>query len=240
MLQKTVTSCTLDSTFNNLVYLPLKECYKRGAEFIYFDEDLQILVSDKESTVYINTKDLDTFINKGVDINYANYEFVNVYDKNIGQYIKTKYQFDVELEELYVFEYIKDTKVQVLDTDFRVLDLTYIDIIEEHYDCVSHDEILNDLKSGHIFGLFKEEKLVGFIGIHPDYTMGMLRIFKEYQRRGYAYELEGNLINYLIDNGLKAFCHVHTHNEASINLQLKLGMVKADTKQYWLYKYEKN
>lgn len=240
MLQKMVTSCTLDSTFNNSVYLPLKECFKRGAKFVYFDEDLQILVSDEESTIYINAKDLDTFINKGVDLNYADYEFINVYDPLIGKYIKDKYHFDVDLEELYVFEYTKDVKVDVSEVDFKVLDLSYIDIIEDHYDCVSHNEIKSDLINRHIFGLFKDDELVGFIGIHPDNTMGMLRVFKEYQRHGYAYELEGNLINYLLDNGQKAFCHVHTYNIASINLQLKLGMVKSDAKQYWLYKYEKN
>lgn len=75
---------------------------------------------------------------------------------------------------------------------------------------------------------------VGFIGIHPEGSMGMLHVFEEYRRRGYAEEIEKFLINHYISRGEIPYGHVMIGNEASLALQEKLGMETAQEFVYWL------
>ena len=75
---------------------------------------------------------------------------------------------------------------------------------------------------------------VGFIGIHPEGSMGMLHVFERYRRRGYAEEIEKFLINHYIARGEIPYGHVMMGNEASLALQEKLGMETAKQFVYWL------
>ena len=74
---------------------------------------------------------------------------------------------------------------------------------------------------------------VGFIGRHPEGSMGLLLIFPEYRRNGYAYLLEGHLIEEILKEGRLPYAHIVEDNEKSIALQKKLGFSFADEKIIW-------
>lgn len=75
---------------------------------------------------------------------------------------------------------------------------------------------------------------VGFIGIHPEGSMGMLHVFEGYRRRGYAEEIEKFLINLYLERGEIPYGHVMIGNDASMALQEKLGLKAANEFVYWL------
>ena len=64
--------------------------------------------------------------------------------------------------------------------------------------------------------------------------MGMLHVFPEYRRKGYAEALESLLANKYIEQGRIPYGHVVVGNDASMALQKKLGFQVADEKIYWL------
>ena len=64
--------------------------------------------------------------------------------------------------------------------------------------------------------------------------MGLLLIFPEYRRRGYAEELEGYMTNVILSEGRVPYAHIIEDNYKSVNLQKKLGFSVADEKVYWL------
>ena len=63
--------------------------------------------------------------------------------------------------------------------------------------------------------------------------MGMLEVFPEARRRGYAQALEAALIDTFMAAGRIPYCHVALDNEASKALQRKLGLRRIDTVQCW-------
>lgn len=127
-----------------------------------------------------------------------------------------------------------DSGYGAADLDIKPLTPDYVDVIDEHYDLMGKPEILERLRSGWVRGGFdKTGALVGFIGEHEEASMGMLEVFPEARRHGYAQALEATLIGELLAQGRVPYCHVAPDNEASKHLQTKLGLVKTATLQCW-------
>lgn len=74
----------------------------------------------------------------------------------------------------------------------------------------------------------------GFIGWHPEGSMGLLEVLPAYRRRGLAYALEAAAIAYDLARGCRPYAHIYTGNAASLALQKKLGMVWDEEPLYWL------
>lgn len=79
-----------------------------------------------------------------------------------------------------------------------------------------------------------KEHFVGFIGQHPEGSMGLLLIFPKYRRHGYAEELESYQINEIRAEGRTPYAHIITDNFKSISLQKKLGANVADDLVIWM------
>ena len=85
-------------------------------------------------------------------------------------------------------------------------------------------------------GIYIEGKLCGFIGCHNDGSMGMLYVEDAYRRQGLAASLEGYLINKQREQGMIPYAHIVNGNEASIQLQERLGLNLSETVIWWLYR----
>lgn len=78
------------------------------------------------------------------------------------------------------------------------------------------------------------ETFVGYIGQHPEGSMGLLLIFPKFRRHGYAEELESYQINEIITEGRTPYAHIITDNFKSFSLQKKLGANVADDLVIWM------
>lgn len=126
--------------------------------------------------------------------------------------------------------------MSVPQCDSRILDVSYIDTIESVYKLAGREELLSDLSSGMVTGLFEDGLLVGFIGFHPEGSMGMLHVFEEHRKKGYGELLEKIDINRALDMGIVPYCHVFFSNKASRSLQEKLGLGRGERPVWWLWK----
>ena len=83
---------------------------------------------------------------------------------------------------------------------------------------------------------YDKDHLVGFIGEHLEGSMGMLYIFPEYRRKGFASALEKIYISKTIEKGFIPFGQVEKSNRESLNLQKKIGMTQSDKIICWMWK----
>ena len=81
----------------------------------------------------------------------------------------------------------------------------------------------------------QEGNLVGFIGEHLEGSMGMLYIYPEHRRQGYAEALEKIGFAKNLEKGLIPFGQVETDNLPSYELQKKMGLTQADKLVYWTW-----
>jgi len=87
--------------------------------------------------------------------------------------------------------------------------------------------------AGDMYGAFRGDTLVGFIGQHAEGSMGMLEVYPDYRRQGIAEYLVTWLGNRIIARGLVPFDQIIVGNTASERLQRKLGFTISPDKLYW-------
>lgn len=122
------------------------------------------------------------------------------------------------------------------EADIRLLDERYCQTMADYYHLSDDPEYMRELVNlGVMHGIFVENNLAGFIGMHTEGSMGLLEIFPEYQNRGLGTILQKYMINFILQKGWIPFGQVIVGNEASMNLQRKLGMEFADGKVTWIY-----
>lgn len=134
--------------------------------------------------------------------------------------------------------YIKPECPDSPECDIRVMPENLVKDAARYY-THKHDStpyMRERLKAGGLFGAFVDNTLAGFIGTHSEGSMGMLTVIPEYRRRGLAVCLEAYMLKYHISRGEIPFCHVVDGNDASIALQTKLGLIKAEKPIIWLHK----
>lgn len=125
----------------------------------------------------------------------------------------------------------------------------YLPKIIETYDRESPEALEKLVRQGKIYCAFapaaqgeteQKEVFAGYIGQHPEGSMGLLYIFPEFRRRGYAQEAESFQINAILAEGRTPYAHIIEDNDKSIALQKKLGAVFADDKVVWMSRSSNN
>ena len=79
-------------------------------------------------------------------------------------------------------------------------------VIADHYEYLNEEQVIAHIRRGHLFGGFLGDKLVGFIGEHPEGSIGILEVLPEFRRHGYAYDLESFMIDRHFNQGKIPLC----------------------------------
>lgn len=105
-----------------------------------------------------------------------------------------------------------------------------------HYDTLPEDTVRDHLEDGWVFGGYDADGvLAGFIGEHDEGSIGMLEVFPEHRRRGYAVELLSGAVNRMLAAGRVPFSQVLTDNGPSLALHRKMGMTVLPGVQCWCW-----
>lgn len=122
------------------------------------------------------------------------------------------------------------------EEDLRILGPEHWEQVHAHYHPEEDGEYLRDrLEQGLMLGVFVEDRMAGFIGVHTEGSMGMLEVFPAYRRRGLASALERGMIYLQMRRGWQPYGQVIVGNEASRALQEKLGLTMAEGHVCWLF-----
>lgn len=208
-------------------YIHITELLNRNHTILYASDNGFIIHDDKVDFIYISFSDINEM--KKVLSNY-NFEHYLAYEKEIVDF----YGDTDNTTNLSEWVYNKKDRFEVSAFDIRKLNLSHLDFINSIYKALGPGEDNKEaLMNGEVLGIFENNKLVGFIGRHPEGCIGMLKVLEEYRRKGYGEALEKAKINDLLDRNELAFDEVVEGNSASCALQSKLGLAKGDKTIYW-------
>jgi len=104
------------------------------------------------------------------------------------------------------------------------------------YNLVSTEELRLIVERGKLTLGYEGDRLAGFMGEHLEGSIGLLYVFPEFRRRGYATELENAVIAKTLREGYIPFGQIEKSNSASMALQRKLGLVISDRLICWMWK----
>lgn len=217
-------------------YLGLDRVIKRGTGKIIADEGKALLVKDIVSSAYflacedrdVGTKILERYI--GDDC-----RLLMVSDYELGKSAYKKFGFEDMIECYQVAYYGERPKIET-QLDICVAEESDLPMLIENYDMISKEELTEVVKRRSILLGYYNNELIGFIGEHLEGSMGLLYVFPEYRKKGFATALQKAFIARTIEQGFIPFGQVEKDNMESLNLQKKLGMTKSDNLIAWMWR----
>ena len=118
----------------------------------------------------------------------------------------------------------------------RPLPMDKAELFSRHYRIHDLDEIRGIIAEGRLLGGYMEDVLVGFIGWHEEGSMGMLHVLEPCRCKGYGHAMEALLLRETLRRGMIPYGQVVLGNDASMDLQLKLGFTPSEKNVSWLYR----
>lgn len=219
---------------NPLLHMGMMESINRNTAYILYADSDCVLIKEQRSNAYMISADN---FNRGRDIlnTISECNLIVAHQNDLADYIENKFGLKDKLacfQAVYMDKIKLDVKSEIR---IRKLELDHMDIILEHYKKLSQNEIIELLNSGDIFGGYKNDTLIGFIGNHLEGSIGLLEIFPKYRRRGYASILESFMVNRMLEKEFVPFAQVEINHKNSIALHNKLGFQISEDRLYWLY-----
>ncbi len=235
-------------TRNENLYTDMSECVARGAaQIVYADWD-GVLLYEKASGVYMFAAEeqdaAERILSAFDEHELAKRSGLLVAHGEIARAVAYKILHLKGETACFQVVYTKKEPRPLSGTlEFRFPKREQIKIIQREYHLESPENIEKLCANGEIVCGFikdsgardKSSCFVGFIGRHPEGSMGLLQVFPAYRRRGFGEELESYMINRFLEEGRIPYAHIIEDNFKSMKLQKKLGYEVADEKVYWLF-----
>lgn len=207
-------------------------------QLLYQGEDGIIFHELRSDTCMISMNNVYHFKILYEQMQLHQYQLFNVKQKDIVDILVNDYHQTLQFACYQaVYEQSKYIPIQYPpEVNICLLTPAYSQKIKEVYQHSDDSQYIDDLiEKKHLWGLFDNNELAGFIGIHNEGSMGLLEVLPQYQRRGYAMMLESYLINYFLNQSWIPYCQVIEGNYPSLQLQNKLGLKISEKVSYWLF-----
>lgn len=219
---------------NPLLHMGMMEPIRRDTVDILYAETDGLLIKEQKSNAYMVS--VDNF-EKGQKLinSIVKCDLVVVHQKYMEDYILNKFGLTNKLE-CFQAVYMNKTKLDIKsELEIRQLKQDQIEVILEHYDKLSNNEIQTLLKNGNLFGGYKNGTLIGFIGNHLEGSIGILEVFPQFRRLGYGEMLESYMVNRMLEKDLIPFTQIEISNKKSLALQNKLGFSISKDRLIWMF-----
>lgn len=247
-MQKKIEKVLKFTEKDELLYVDVADMLKNGKNrFLYAEEDGVLFQDDRgfyEKGTYVFAAENDAVTRKILlslpfeERNNVSQGVLACHGSEIAEICKEFFGYDRVTpcyQVVYGCESRREPKGIVR---FEKVSEKYLPLVIRTYDRESPDALKRLAEQGKIEAAFAEidgkEQFVGYIGQHPEGSMGMLYVFPEFRRRGFAEELESREINAVLDEGRVPYAHIIEDNYKSFALQQKLGAKVAADKVVWM------
>lgn len=218
----------------SLLHMEMIEAIRRGTVDILYAETDGVLIKELISNAYMIS--VDNFeIGRELINGIMKCQAIVAHQKYMSDYISNRFELTNKLECVQAV-YMDKSKLDVKEElEIRQLKQNQIGVVLEHYNKLSDNDVELLVRSGSLFGGYKNGTLVGFIGNHLEGSMGLLEVFSEYRRLGYGTILESYLVNQMLEKDLVPFAQIEIDNEKSIAFHKKLGFKISEDRLYWMF-----
>lgn len=216
-------------------HLDMSEPIRRGhAQIVFADEENGVCLIEKNSGGYFLSA-ADEQTGKLMLDRISDCKLICLHQEFLYEMARDKFFFNEQLQVRqygYFGELIPERETEMRIEPIQEKDLS---IVLDQYHVYSMDELIWLMNREYLFGGYVENELVGFVGIHPEGSLGLLKVLDEHLRKGYGKQLEVFITNHVIKQGWIPFGQVAKGNQASIALQSSLGVTPSDNWIYWMF-----
>lgn len=223
-------------TEQQLLYSGGQLVVDRGTADVLERDGEDMFVHDRVSDSYfLLTMDEGKGLRWLADHENCNYSILCVCTPHLFEFIRQRYPHDQEMicfQLAYLHPQPPEVQGSLEVREARQSDLAFI---ADNYHLYDEKQLRQAVNAGRILMGEKDGELIGFIGTHPEGSMGLLVILPQYRRKGYGEQLERLQIGKLMQQGIIPTCQVSVDNEASLRLQERIGLRRSQLLQYWIF-----
>ena len=229
-----------------ILHMDMIELINRGRAVIVLKEFDKILLRDKNTDIFYYTGDsADLLLDLDNRTRYSIDEIV-LHQADLVEDVKrilSKNDALVCYQAVYTKKermsitglYCADGKPTKDGLVIRPLTEEFCDKVSEMCDLADDIPYIRErILAGSMFGAFVNEEFAGYIGIHDDGSLGMLKVFEPYRGRKIGSALETYAVNYALQIGWTPYVHIEADNKISLAMQEKLGMHLSKTPIVWI------
>ena len=214
-----------------LLHADMAEALRRGLGVIASAAERGVLVSaDEDSCGMLSCADLDTALTL---LDGRRFPLLSIHQAELESPLCRELGMETWMRCRQAV-YLGKEPPAATEEDICPLTGEHLDFLQANYRHEDSEYLAWLLERRALFGAFREEKLVGFIGKHAEGSMGLLEVLPSFRRQGVGESLERFLIAREVERGNLPYCHVFTDNQASLALQQKLGLTLAEGSVIWL------
>ncbi len=120
-----------------------------------------------------------------------------------------------------------------LGIQIRPLETLHLPSVLEHYPLGGETYLCWLIERRELYGAFKANALLGFMGRHAEGTLGLLEVLPQYRRQGVATLLQSFMTNLELSRGHIPYGQVFLDNGPSLALQQRLGFQPSKGTLFW-------
>ena len=216
-----------------LLHADMTEALRRGLGVIASAAERGVLVSaDEDSCGMLSCADLDTALTL---LDGRRFPLLSIHQAELESPLCRELGMETWMRCRQAV-YLGKEPPAATEEDIRPLTGEHLDFLQANYRHEDSEYLAWLLERRALFGAFREEKPVGFIGKHAEGSMGLLEVLPSFRRQGVGESLERFLIAREVERGNLPYCHVFTANQASLALQRKLGFTLSRDLIYWMWR----
>ena len=216
--------------------LGIDRVLKRGSGEIVAETDHALLVRDRVSeALMLACEDAAAGLALLDRHDGSSCGLLMVSDYAVGLTAFERYGFSEKLE-CYQVAYYGEKPSATGGLTVRTADENDLPVLTETYHLIGPEEMEKAVRRKSVLLGYDGDRLVGYIGEHPEGSMGLLYVFPEYRRRGFGAALQTHYIVKTMENGFVPFGQVEKDNRNSLKLQEKIGMTRSDNLIVWMWK----
>ena len=215
----------------------LIELLKRGNGDILYAQNNNYLIYDNGSGAYMITiqnpenqldvlKVMFSLIPKDAKLFVTSQEFINA---PLMEFFSVH-----TLRPCFQASYTQRESLPVLHKDIRILNDKHLEYVKTNYSTENPDYIKERIDNQALYGAFEGERIIGFIGMHNDGSIGILFVDENYRKRNIGTSLEAFLINKHKEAGWTPYGAIYNDNQASLKLQEKIGLNISNDCIWWV------
>jgi tRNA (guanine37-N1)-methyltransferase len=213
----------------------LEPLYKKEAQVVYAGED-GVLIRHITADIHMLSAASENSTEKMAGL-IKDPSIILIHQNYCKDEIMSRFSFSNTMP-CHQAVWLKSEPVPYLpsDADIRPLTEAELPIVQKYYHAVDGPEYVKERLKAGMLGIYVGGELAGFIGTHPEGSIGLLEVLPSFRRRGLAFQLESAMMRRQQALGHVPYAHIKLGNEASIALHKKLGMeVTEEPCLCWLY-----
>ncbi|MBR5502428.1 MAG: GNAT family N-acetyltransferase [Oscillospiraceae bacterium] len=219
--------------------IEVQQMLQRGLGEVLYRSEAGSILRDAAGGLLSDMDDAQALIEALTALGIARPALITVRSGQVKDTLCAHYALKAEPDTVFVYTH---TAPPVWDTAVEIVPMPPQHLAEAaaHYDMMDNSEnyLRERMQAGLLWAAVENGRLMGFIGVHSDGSMGMLEVLPAFRRRGLGHALESYAIAQQLRRGWTPFCHVMQGNTASEALQQKLGLTKAQRPAWWIWAEE--